>query len=122
YSKYFTTGFYERARDFAFDNWEKTGLLEVQKEIGDFKGRQCPGHSIAPNLMMYEVAKREGRPDAGGYLEAAIAQTKWLVGEIDPADPVVTKGQRMSEHKLSTGLFFLKRLHPDLEIKGLQAW
>lgn len=119
---HFTPRFYEQVRDFAFDQWEQVGLLEVIMTVGQPKGRHCPGHSIMPNLMMYEVAKREGRADADRYLAAAAAQARWVVKTLDPADPRVTKGQRMSEHKLPTGLLMLAQEYPEAIPDGLDAW
>ena len=64
YKQYFTDHFYTTIRDNTFDQWEEVGLFEVQTQIGTFKGRYPPGWTVLPNLMMYEVALREGRPDA----------------------------------------------------------
>lgn len=122
YKQYFTDRFYKRARAFAVDHWQSSGLFDVIKTVGTPKGRHCPGHSIAPNLMMHAVAKRDGLPNAGRYLQAAVNQARWVVTALDPADPRVTKGQRMSEHMLITGLFMLKRHHPDRAPKQLDAW
>ena len=46
-------------------------LYDVITVVGTGKGRECPGHSIMPNLFMYEVAKREGLADTDRFLEAA---------------------------------------------------
>lgn len=119
--RWFTDAFYQRARGFAFAQWDKVGLFNVLTNIGDFKGRECPGHSILPNLMMYEVARREGRPDAERFFQAAAAQTEWVVNELDLRDPRVTKGQRMSEHMLITGLVAFQRDYPDRAPAGLRA-
>ena len=126
YKDYFTEKFYKRAYDFAFKNWGQAALFEVDKTIGTFKGRHCPGHSIMPNLMMYEVATRHGRSDAERYLQAAQKQTRWIIDELDWNDPTTTKGQRMSEHKLMTGLvFFLKQYPkhaPDGILEKIDKW
>ncbi|MBI5385402.1 MAG: discoidin domain-containing protein [Verrucomicrobia bacterium] len=121
YARYFTGAFHQRAHGFAFEQWEKAGLFNVLTNIGDFKGRECPGHSILPNLLMYEVAKREGRADAERFMQAAVNQTRWVVEQLDLADPRVTKGQRMSEHKLVPGLVMLLRDYPDHAPTGLKA-
>lgn len=122
YKQYISDKFYAQVRDFTFQHWEKAKLFDVDKTIGDYKGRHCPGHSIMPNLMMHEVARREGRADAGKYLDAAVAQAAWVVESLDPADPMITKGQRMSEHKLVPALVMLLKQHPDRAPKGLKAW
>ena len=133
--------FYERCRDFAFLHWQSSGLLEVDPlwepktyqtvaEItGDnpmggrlhpYKGRHAPGHSIQPNLMMYDVARREGRADADRYLKAAQEQARWIMAHLDWGDPRVTKGQRMSEFKTMTGLVWLLQHHADHAPTGLR--
>lgn len=48
-----------------------------------FKGRHAPGHSILPNLLLWQVALREGRSDAGTYLAAAQAQAQWVIDHLD---------------------------------------
>jgi hypothetical protein len=73
-----------------------------------------------PNLMMFEVAKRLGRSDAKRFMEAAQAQTQWIIDELDWNDPVTTKGQRMSEHKLMTGLVFFLKRYPQFAPMGLE--
>ncbi len=120
YRQYFTEKFYRQAYNFTFDHWGKVGLFDVNKKIGTFKGRHCPGHSIMPNLMMYQVAKRDGRGDTRLYMQAAQKQTQWIIDELDWNDPTTTKGQRMSEHKLMTGLIFFLKLYPDEAPAGLQ--
>ena len=133
--------FRDRCREFALANWEKSGLLAVNplwdassylaveeltgpNPTGGFlhpyKGRHAPGHSIQPNLLMYEVARREGLAEAGRYLEAARAQTQWLIGHLDWNDPRTTKGHRMSEFKTLTGLVWFLQHHPDQAPAGLK--
>ena len=46
-------------------------------------GEFPPGHSIVPNLRMWQVAEREGRADAPQYLDAALAQAQWIVDNVD---------------------------------------
>jgi hypothetical protein len=132
--------FYDRCRDFAFEQWKKTGLLAVDPlwdtstylapeqmeganptggSLHPYKGRHTPGHSIHPNLLMYEVAKREGRADAGAYLEAARKQAQWVIDRLDWKDPRTTKGQRMSEHKTVPGLVWFLQHYPDQAPPGL---
>ncbi|TYC19705.1 hypothetical protein [Micromonospora sp. MP36] len=119
---------YERARDYLFPIWgdeakdrfawydntpHTANLFQVYTQVGTGKGELPPGHSVWPNVMMYEVAKREGRDDADRYLAAARAQAAWLVDHLDVADPTVTKGQRQGEYHLITGLVRLLSAHPD---------
>jgi hypothetical protein len=120
YQQYVTEDFYTKAYDFAFSQWQKVGLFEVDDTIGTFKGRHCPGHSIMPNLMMYEVSKRTEREDSKRFLKAAQDQTRWIIDELDWNDPKTTKGQRMSEHKLMTGLVFFLERYPQHAPDGLQ--
>ena len=70
----------------------------------DRKGEFPPGHSIVPNLRMWQVAEREGRADAPQYLDAALAQAQWIVDNLDVSDPATTKGQRQAEYQLMTAL------------------
>ena len=73
--------FYDRCRDFCFANWEKSlgidkwwdpqgydappqGNNPMAGRLHPYKGRHAPGHSIVPNLLMHEIAKRENRDDA----------------------------------------------------------
>lgn len=122
FKQYFTNRFYQQARNFAFDHWEKVGLLEVNKTIGSYKGRHAPGHSIMPNLMMAEVARRESKTTAAKrFQQAAVNQAKWMVASLDMSDPIVTKGQRMSEHKMVCGLATLLEHYPDLAPAGVKG-
>lgn len=120
YKQYFSKRFYQQAYDLAFRQWRKVGLFDVIAVIGSGKGREAPGHSILPNLMMYEVAKRTGRSDAEAFFNAAFNQAKWVIDEVDWHNPQTTKGQRMSEHKTMPGLVYFLRKYPDRAPKGLQ--
>ena len=122
YKDYFTNDFYEAVRNYTFSKWEEVGLLKIITTVGSPKGRHGPGHSIAPNVMMYEVAKREGRSDAMKYLKAAAAQAEWHIKNLDPTDPRIAKGQRLSEHKPYTGFFMLKKKYPRYYPKGTDQW
>ena len=128
--------FYDRVHTFAFGNWADSAPIDPSPlEIDPmwspsawltssnmpFKGRHCPGHSILPNLLMHQVALREGRSDAAIYLNAAVAQSEWIVANLDWADPKTTKGQRMSECKLLPGLVYLLRNFPAQAPSGLAA-
>ena len=137
--------FYEKCRSFCEANWSKS--LEIDKWwdpstylteeqiigknpfgglLHPYKGRHAPGHSIVPNLLMYEVAKRDGRPDPERYLKAAVAQAAWIVEKIDWNDPRTTKGQRMSEHRTIPNLVWLLKNYPGQAPEGLKekitAW
>ena len=125
---------YQVVRDFAFKTWANPkkdhsypydespehNLLALKTRIGSTKGSLPPGASIEPNLLMHEVAKREKRPDAAIYLDAAVKQAEWMVKHLDWNDPLVTKGQRMSEFITVTGLAHLLREYPNQAPKGLQ--
>ncbi len=131
--------FYVKCRDFCFANWKPS--LEISKWwdsktyisfhdkseknpmgglLHPFKGRHAPGHSIVPNLLMHEVAKREGRDDAGIYLAAAVAQADWCVKNLDWNEPRTTKGQRMSEHRTIPNLVWLLQKYPQSAPPGLK--
>ncbi len=126
---------YEAVRDYAFATWtnaaadrkypydesEGHDLLALKTKVGTTKGALPPGFSIEPNLMMYAVARREGRADAERYLQAAVRQAEWMVARLDWNDPLTTKGQRMSEFLTLTGLVHLQLAHPDRAPAGLQA-
>lgn len=135
--------FYDRCRDFCFANWEKSltidawwdpkgydappqGANPMSGRLHPYKGRHAPGHSIVPNLMMHEIAKREKRPDAGTYLDAAVAQADFIVKNLDWNDPRSTKGHRMSEHRTIPNLVYLLQKYPDRAPPGLKekirAW
>lgn len=137
--------FYQKCRDFCFENWKpslgispwwdsKTYLAPEELKEGNpmggllhpYKGRHAPGHSIVPNLLMHEVAKREGRNDAAIYLDAAVKQAEWCVKNLDWNDPRTTKGHRMSEHRTIPNLVWLLQKHPEQAPAGLKekivAW
>lgn len=104
--EYISYDFYKKILDAALRWWRRVGLFDVITTVGTGKGRECPGHSIMPNLMMYEVAKREKLDLAERFIDAAYNQTKWIMDNADWSIPKFTKGQRMSEHKLVTGLTY----------------
>jgi hypothetical protein len=136
--------FYDRCRDFCFANWEKSLAIDTKwwdpkfydtppegqnpmaGRLHPYKGRHAPGHSIVPNLLMHEVAKRENRDDAASYLTAATAQAAYLVEHLDWNDPRSTKGHRMSEHRTIPNLVWLLQKYPDHAPAGLrekiEAW
>ena len=118
---------YRVVSDFAFKHWgdEKAdgkyawdkvnahNLFALKTSLGTTKGENPPGHNIQPNLLMYEVATREGRDDHRKYFDTAHAQAQWIIDNLDWEDPQTTKGQRMSEHVTMTGLAHFARLYPD---------
>lgn len=136
--------FYLKTRQFAVNEWNVSrGLgttttddddpssLEIDPlwlpsaygtvDNSPFKGRHPPGHSIWPNLLMHQVALREGRSDAGVYLQAAKTQTQWLIDNLDWNDPRTTKGHRMSECKTMPGLVYFLQKFPADAPPGLAA-
>ena len=131
--------FYVKCRDFCFENWKpslaidpwwdsKTYLTLAQISennpmgglLHPYKGRHSPGHSIVPNLLIHEVAKRESRDDAAIYLDAAVKQAEWCVKNLDWSDPRTTKGQRMSEHRTIPNLVWMLQKYPKESPAGLK--
>lgn len=131
--------FYQKCRDFCFANWKpsleisrwwdmSTYLKPEQLAEGNpmggllhpYKGRHAPGHSIVPNLLMHEVARREGRDDAAIYLDAAVKQAEWCVKNLDWNDPRTTKGHRMSEHRTIPNLVWMLQKYPQQAPPGLK--
>ena len=111
----------EADRKYPYDESPDNNLLALKTRLGTTKGSLPPGASVEPNLLMHEVARREKRPDAALYLDAAVRQAEWMVEHLDWNDPQVTKGQRMSEWITVTGLVHLLRVHPDRAPAGLAA-
>lgn len=118
------------------ENWEKEtvaeystsiydmsvshNLLAVKSKLGTTKGELPPGHSVIPNLMMYEVAKSQGEIDAEKYFDAAFKQLDWMIKNLDWDNPMTTKGQRMSEHITMRSFAFFASQYPDRAPKGLK--
>jgi hypothetical protein len=135
--QYITQNTYNTVRDYAFNIWrnddrsryswggyevDHTGnLLQVYTQIGSGKGTFPPGHSIIPNLLMYEVAKREGRADYMDYFNAAYNQTAWIINNLDWNDPTTTKGQRMSERITMEALAYFQKNYAGQAPPGLLA-
>jgi len=110
-------------REYPYDTiTEDHNLFEMKTEIGSTKGENPPGHSILPNLLMYEVGQREGLPETGQYFEAAYNQTEWMIANLDWSDPRLTKGQRMSERISVIGLTQMAQHYPDRAPAGLLAF
>jgi hypothetical protein len=143
--KWLPRSFYEKCRSFCIENWKPSmeipkwwdpaTYLTPEQLVGDnphagllhpYKGRHAPGHSIVPNLLMHEVAKRDGLPNPHLYLDAAVKQAEWIVKNLDWNDPRTTKGHRMSEHRTIPNLVWLLQRYPDKAPAGLKekitAW
>ena len=129
--------FHDRCRNFCFENWQKSlgidawwdpkshdappqGANPMSGRLHPYKGRHAPGHSIVPNLLMHEIAKRETHGDAAKYLDAAVAQAEYLISNIDWNDPRATKGHRMSEHRTIPNLVWFLQKYPDRAPAGLR--
>lgn len=98
-------------------------LYSVQKLFGGLKGSQPPGHSIVPNLLMYEVARRDGLGDdvAERFFQAAYDNCLYTIQELDITDPNFNKGQRMSEYITVPALCWFLEMYPDRAPAGLKA-
>ncbi|NUS04940.1 MAG: hypothetical protein HOV97_20550 [Nonomuraea sp.] len=108
-------------------NWydlpHSADLFQTYTIVGTGKGMLPPGHSIVPNLMMYDVAKRDGLPGAQRHLDAARAQVDWLVANLDWTDPATTKGQRMSEHVTMESLAYYAERYPSAALRAkIEQW
>lgn len=127
---------FEEVRLALFGSWDKSRIMTVPwywdakhytpiAEINSKKkdpvgGGRTPGHSIVPNILMYEVAKRNARPDAQIYLDAAVKQADWVVKNVDWNNPLTTKGNRYDEHRTITNLVWLLKSHPEVAPAGLK--
>jgi len=107
-------------RKYPYDRSPEHNLFALKTRLGTTKGELPPGHSVMPNLLMYEVARRDKLPDAEKFFNAAHRQVRWMVENLDWEDPRTTKGQRMSEHVTMTGLACFLQLHPDRAPAGLR--
>lgn len=131
-SQYITEEFYTTIRDFTISVWsEETtnktwyeecpnqNLFATESKIGTVKGA-CPcGYSIIPNLMMYEVLKRDGIDGYQRYFDSAYNSCKWIIDNVNLDDPSTTKGQRMNEYITVTSLTYFCEMYPDLCPTGL---
>ena len=126
-SDYVDAGWYATIRDWAISQWSVAtcnklwyevdgginhSLFETQAKIGTLKGQLPPGYAIVPNLMMYEVAKRDGLDNADDFMVAATNNINWLVNDVDLTDPANTKGQRMSEYITFHALTYAYEMYP----------
>ncbi len=135
-SQYVDREVYEKIRDFTIGQWgnyqcnkqwypisgTNHNLYNTQTVFGGLKGQQPPGHSIVPNLMMYEVALRDGLGQnvADRFFNAAYNNCEYTISEIDINDPYYAKGQRMSEHVTMTALAYFQEMYPDRAPAGLK--
>ncbi|MFO7822630.1 MAG: discoidin domain-containing protein [Cyclobacterium sp.] len=125
----------DRVYEYASSVWEKRevsehslsqynrspehNLLTLKTQLGTTKGEMPPGFSVIPNLMMYEVSKRQNEPDADKYFDAAYRQMAWMIQNLDWEDPMTTKGQRMSEHMTMRAFAYFHTQYPDRAPAGL---
>lgn len=135
---YVDESFYIQMRDFIMSEWSNpncnkqwyelsdalndpdNNLFAVQKYIGDTKGSKPPGYAILPNLLMYEVALRDGIANAQDFFDAAYNNCLWLIESVDLSNPKYTKGQRMSEHITMVGLSYFQEKYPTISPPGLE--
>ena len=130
-SDYVSKSDYEKIRDYVIETWTGTAydrinyygsttyitgtwdgnMLGTYSAYGNEKGSFPPGHSILPNLLMYEVALRDGLSNPSQYFDAAKNNANWVVDSL-PWNGSTTKGQRMSEHITMEGLAFFQRFYP----------
>lgn len=128
---YVTEEDYERIRDMTIEVWEdstapaaekdmwwniqgeKHNLLEVQDVVGEIKGGYPPAHSIVPNLMMYEIVRRDGLGDGEKYFQAAYDNCVYVLEHFNITDTRYSKGQRMSEHVVMENLAYFQEMYPD---------
>ncbi|WP_172805200.1 discoidin domain-containing protein [Aquiflexum balticum] len=103
-----------------YDLSPEHNLLALKTQLGTTKGEMPPGYSVIPNLMMYEVTKKRGEKDAEKYFEAAYRQMEWMIQNLDWKDPIVTKGQRMSEHMTMRAFAYFQNKFPDRAPQGLK--
>ncbi|MDR6555263.1 family 16 glycoside hydrolase [Paenibacillus qinlingensis] len=135
-SNYVSSSFYTQIRDFTIQQWSNpnsnlqwydvggssdNNLFATQSVIGTVKGQQPPGYAIVPNLLMYEVAKRDGLSNYQAYFDAAYNNCLWLINNVDLNNPANTKGQRMSEHITMEALAYFQEVYPTLAPPGLSA-
>lgn len=103
-----------------YDQSPSHDLLVLKTKLGTTKGELPPGHSVIPNLMMYEVAKGQGEADAEKYFQAAYNQLDWMIKNLDWEDPMTTKGQRMSEHITMRAFAYFFHEYPNKIPEGLR--
>ncbi len=108
-------------RQYPYDNSKNHDLFALKTIIGTTKGNNPPGHSVLPNLLMYEVLMKDNQQKlANKFFSSAYNQVDWMIKNIDWNDPLTTKGQRMSEHITMTGLALMLKDYPKKAPKGLK--
>ena len=141
-SEWVPVDMYETIRDLTIEQWslpvsgahwysskgENHNLFETQTLYGSqnsstksIKGALPVGHSITPNLMMYEVILRDGLNEndnannkhADSYLNSAIDNTNWIIENLDITAIENSKGQRMSEHVVIENLTYIYEKYPE---------
>jgi hypothetical protein len=135
--QYIPVEVYNEARDYVFNMWGSTARdrwnwydiahtadLFQTYTVYDTSGKGAfpPGHSIIPNLLMYEIALREGRSDAQLYMNAAINNASYIISNLAPSTVTVTKGQRMSEPVLIPSLVYFYKQYPSQAPAGLVSY
>jgi hypothetical protein len=132
-SEYIPENVYQEALEYVFriwgdenrDRWpwhdveHTANLFQTYTIIGPGKGSLPTGHSIVPNLLMYEIAKREGKDNPEDYFQAAYNQTLWLIENLDWHDPLTTKGQRQGEWVAVTSFVHFLKHYADRAPSGL---
>lgn len=131
-TKYVSKEFYDTVRDFTIRQWgvstcnkswyEETpthNLFATETKIGTVKGANPPGYSIIPNLLMYEVLKRDGISGYQQYFDSAFNSCKWVIDSVNLDDPANTKGQRMSEYITPIALTYFYENYKDSCPNGL---
>ena len=131
-SNYVTQEFYEKIRDFTISQWnisecnmqwydiegEDNNMFETQNVIGTEKGSYPPGWKIVPNLMMYEVCKRDSL-EYQSYWDSAYSNCEWLINDVNLDLAANTKGQRMSERVTLEALSYFYKMYPQQAPSGL---
>jgi hypothetical protein len=132
-SEYIPENVYQKALEYVFRMWgdenrnrwpwhdveHTANLFQTYTIIGTGKGELPTGHSIVPNLLMYEIAKREGKDNPEVYFQTAYNQTQWLIENLDWQDPLTTKGQRQGEWVAVTSFVHFLENYPDRAPAGL---
>ena len=128
-SDYVDSEWYVTIRDWLIEQWSvetcnkswyevndgvNHSLFTTQSAIGTVKGMLPPAYAIVPNLMMWEVAKRDGLDIAQDFFDSAYSNMEWLVNEVDLTLPENTKGQRMSEYITFHSLTYFYEKYPEL--------
>jgi len=113
----------ETVEEYSTTNYDMSpshNLLALKTKLGTTKGELPPGHSVIPNLIMFEVAKSKGDSQAQKYFDAAFNQLDWMIKNLDWNDPMTTKGQRMSEHITMRSFAFFFSQYPERSPPGLK--